>query len=188
MDGIRAPRDLQLRSVLYSDAPDLRDSGKCQRCFRAGAECLLVTSRRGGRRTRGKSNESAIPVDFNRPILPASDQLSGAIQSSTSASTSPSNVVPRSSSPLHSQSTDTTIIENTFASTSLHDTSDALNFLSHIASNNIDRLPLETTADLSRATAELSDNLDIVSEDDLEYRLVKNGSLTRAQILMLLQR
>jgi hypothetical protein len=117
----------------------------CQRCVRNGTQCILGSSRRGGRRVRK-------PIDADTATSTPSDQIeksptaSEDIYGGQFTGLSPSAVafdrhqLPGLSNTLSDRlslqrNESAPSVEDTFASTGLHDTTDALNFLSQVAEN-----------------------------------------------------
>lgn len=148
----------------------------------------MGTSHRGGRRDRRQLKASAPTSDKPNYLTPHEAGHSQHGMENTAPSPFPSTTTGRNSHAEEAQDTGASTIKDTFASTSLHNTSDALNFLSHIASNSVDAQPWVIPQDVSGAAPAAPSNLETDPINVLQYHLVTIGALTSTQIAELLQR
>jgi Fungal Zn(2)-Cys(6) binuclear cluster domain len=181
----------------------------CQRCVRNGTQCILGGSRRGGRRVRRVDNLGtgiSSPSDVIEKSPSASGgQIYGGPFNGLSPSSAPFNQHQYSglsdtfSDRLSLQRNESTpSVEDTFASTGLHDTTDALNFLSQVAENASHqpgqfrgRIDNGFTSQMSHMSQSISNQLlegQYLGAEVVPYRLITAGLLTVAQVAGLVSR
>jgi hypothetical protein len=181
----------------------------CKRCVRNGTQCILGDSRRGGRRLRKIVN------DDTGTSTPSSDQIeksptaNGDIYGSQLTGLSPSAVafdrhqLPGLSNTLSDRlslqrSNRAPSVEDTFASTGLHDTTDALNFLSQVAENashkagdfrgRIDSSFSSQMTHMPQAMSNLPFEGQYLGAEVVSYHLITASLLTVAQVVGLVSR
>lgn len=175
----------------------------CQRCVRNGTQCILGGSRRGVRK---------IAIVDAGTSTPSSDQIeksptgSGYIYGGHFPGLSPSTAafdrhqVPGLSNTLsdrlsQQRSNSAPSVEDTFAFTSLHDTTDALNFLSQVAENASHkagdfrgRMNSGFSSQMTQAMSKLPFEGQYLSAELVPYHLITAGLLTVAQVASLVSR
>lgn len=156
----------------------------CHKCVHAGVECVLATSNRGGYRRR-KTDNSLVDSASTEWQYPSPEDREGA-QEATPTSICATHQNTREQFEICYSAQSAGIIDDTFASTDLHNTSDALKILSKIAGSTSTNIVACTEP--SRL-AQYSGNQATVPETGLlEYHLVKAGALTPFQVLNLVER
>ncbi|KAH9211155.1 hypothetical protein DL95DRAFT_437358 [Leptodontidium sp. 2 PMI_412] len=169
----------------------------CESCVRDQAQCVLATSKRGGKRVR----RSTATVSHNGPSRPlpvveksSSNSYAAGIQNHFSP---PSPNGRDAYEPDHCQDRQISSanIEETIASTDLHATSEALNMLSQAAQLDTYATPGQRSHTSDRpivmspeAVANGSARADQFPPGQLQYALVSQGLLTAAQISRLITR
>ncbi|KAJ5889843.1 hypothetical protein N7504_010653 [Penicillium tannophilum] len=162
----------------------------CQKCIQAGVDCVLATSNRGGYRRR-KARD--LEMDRNSAEqTSASPQDLSVMEESAYWSPETAPLVPDAEAghghvAQPGQGVDIrerASLDDTFASTDLHSTSDALNILSQIAGGAVKSATVDTDT-LRNSTGQYT----TTSENGLlDYYLVRSRILTPAQVLDLLDR
>lgn len=163
----------------------------CQTCIRDQVECVLATSKRGGRRVRKTANLLA-GTDNHQNLLASprgfSDSFAG-IQ----------GTFPEQSSPQDPYRQDGSIpaanIDETIASTDLHATSDALNMLSHAAQLDTYASPAQRSHASGRLSSVLTPGqgggtpvTNNVGNDPSQYALIAQGLMSTSQVIQLIAR
>jgi hypothetical protein len=157
---------------------------------------VIVSSRRGARRDRVSTSEpvvtgSSSDANNSRSLSESSGRQPGSAHANISPLPASFEVpaghvgdINRSAGNLAS-----TAIDDTFASTNLHNTSDALNLLSQAAlgTNDIPKADLSQNAP-SHGREALAESFGVNDSDLLQYYLVANGVLTAVQVADLVQR
>lgn len=156
----------------------------CQKCVQAGVECVLATSNRGGYRRRktvdSLADSASTEWQYSTPEDP--EEAPGA----TPASICAPHQSTHDQFEIQDSAQSAGIIDDTFASADLHNTSDALKILGQIAgSASTNTMACNKPSGL----AQYSENQTTVPEAGLlEYHPVKAGVLTASQVLNLVER
>ncbi|KAH8752075.1 hypothetical protein BGZ57DRAFT_99656 [Hyaloscypha finlandica] len=165
----------------------------CQTCIRDQVECVLATSKRGGRRVRKSINLPAINNDGQQNVLSSprgfSDSFAG-IQGNFPEQSSPGQDPFRQDGSIPAAN-----IDETIASTDLHATSDALNMLSHAAQLDTYASPGQRSHASGRLASVLTPGQggvtpasNNVGSDPLKYALIAQGLITASQVIQLIAR
>jgi hypothetical protein len=176
------------------DGADGLANPPCRRCSRAGTDCVIAVSRRGIRRDRVRTADP----DVIRSPSCANDSTS--LCESSRSHSSRADIINISPLPTgfevlsndfegsQRNSSASAAIDDTFASTNLHNTSDALNLLSQAALgvNHISKSVI--SQHVPSHDDALTDNFGINESDLLQYHLVVIGVLTPVQVADLVQR
>ncbi|KAL2062119.1 hypothetical protein VTL71DRAFT_6385 [Oculimacula yallundae] len=159
----------------------------CESCVRDQAECVLATSKRGGKRVR---RSAATQSSSSKPLPVAnSSSYAAGIEDDFSHPSPNDRESYERDGPISAANFDDTI-----ASTDLHATSDALNMLSQAAQLDSYSTPgqrshiSDRTAVMSPGVVSSSVRVDQFPPNKLQYALVSQGLLTVAQISQLISR
>ncbi|KAJ6019973.1 hypothetical protein N7522_000048 [Penicillium canescens] len=156
----------------------------CHRCVHAGVECVLATSNRGGYRRRKTDNSlvDSASTEWQYSIPENREEA----QEATPTSICATHQNTREQFEIRDSAQSAGIIDDTFASTDLHNTLDALKILSKIAGSASTNIVAYTE---SSRLAQCSGSQATIPETGLlEYHLVKAGALTPSQVLNLVER
>ncbi|KUJ08162.1 uncharacterized protein LY89DRAFT_599883 [Mollisia scopiformis] len=158
----------------------------CQSCARDNAECVLVNSRRGGKRVRKSAS-----VGLNELVSTESQGLLSVAEQPSESYAAGFSRPERSFSP--EEPITAANIDETIVSTDLHATSEALNMLSQAA--QLDSYATPSRSHVSERPSAASpgshvrSRVDIASQfDQMQYPLVARGLLTTDQVARLVAR
>lgn len=187
----------------------------CQRCVRDGTECILGGSNRGGRRIRkpraipnttsvaqsgGNENSTHVPnADIYEQSYSGQSPTSSHYDNPQQQQSGGNETLPSPSSNMAAA------IEDTFASSNLHSTSEALNFLSQAAANaaaaqvsenstaqNLQQVSYQDYTFQSHGGADMGHQIPesqyIASMNLIPYHLVTVRLLSQDQVIELVRR